>query len=393
MKVAIVHDWLTGMRGGEKCLEVFCELFPTADLFTLVHLKGKMSQTIERMNIQTSFLQHLPFVEHLYRSYLPLMPTAIEAFDLTQYDLVLSSSHCVAKGVMTRPDTCHICYCYTPMRYAWDQYHLYFSSQRAGRVSKFLLPPIFNYLRLWDVISAARVDHFVSISHHVARRIWKYYRRRSEVIYPPVNTSFFTPEGNPEDYFLLVSALVPYKRTDLAIEVFNRAGWPLKIIGNGPEERNLKAFARRNIEFLGWRSDEELRSYYARCRALIFPGEEDFGIVPLEAQATGRPVIAFGQGGVLETVIPLNGEDLDEHSSKETLFPTGLFFREQTPDALLKALTLFEKSEDRFQRSKIREHALKFERSLFKEKIERVIVEKFQEYGATGSKEIDAEEV
>lgn len=362
------------MRGGEKCLEILCELFPDADLYTLLHIKGKMSEQIEGMNIITSFLQKLPFVEKRYRYYLPIMPFAIERFDMSRYDLIISSSHCVAKGIVKRPATCHICYCHTPMRYIWDMYHHYFGNGRLGWLSGKTIPLFRDYLRKWDVSSADRVDYFITISENVLLRIKRHYNRESEIIYPPVNTDFFTPLGDDGDYYLMVTAFAPYKRIDLAIEAFNILGYPLKIIGTGQDEKRLKGIAMQNIEFPGWIPDQEIRGYYARCKAFIFPGEEDFGITPLEAQSAGRPVIAYGKGGALETVIPIQKND---HRS---LPPTGVFFYEQTVESLIEAVKYFEDNGSSFSKEKIREHARRFDRSIFKGRIEGVIRDKYEQH-------------
>jgi glycosyltransferase involved in cell wall biosynthesis len=388
MKVAIVHDWLTGMRGGEKCLEVFCELFPDATLFTLLHDKGRLSEPIERMDIKTSFIQKLPFVKKKYRNYLPLFPAAIEQFDLKSFDLILSSSHCVAKGVIPHPESYHICYCYTPMRYVWDLYQEYLRDK--SWLTKKIAPYISNYLRLWDVASSSRVDYFVAISNHVRQRIARYYRRDAEVIYPPVDTELFKPSSSVDEYYLIVSAFVPYKKLDIAILAFNQLGYPLKVIGTGPDEKRLKAIVRsRKIEFLGWQSQRSLGDYYSRCKALIFPGEEDFGITVLEAQASGRPVIAYGKGGVLETVIPYNpplppfnkggGGGITEDS------PTGIFFYEQTPKALISAIRFFEKTIDFFDSTKIRGHVMAFDKGIFKERIKRFIEERHEDFLREGN--------
>lgn len=377
MKVALIHDWLTGMRGGERVLEAFCQLFPQADIFTLLHVKRHLSPEIEQRNIKTSFLQNLPWVSQKYRSYLPLMPIAIEQFNLEGYDLVISCSHCVAKGVITNPDTCHICYCFTPMRYVWDLYHQYFGPKRLGWLSRLLIPPLINYLRIWDSTSAKRVDYFVAISHYVARRIKKYYQRDSRVIYPPINTSFFVPNNRPGDYFLMVTAFAPYKRTDLAIKAFNLLNYPLNIVGTGPEERHLKSIAQKNIRFLGWQPDDALRQLYANCRALIFPGKEDFGLTPLEAQSAGRPVIAYGKGGVLETVIPINPINKEPGGEDS---PTGVFFYEQSSEELARAVKYFETIESIFDPQKIRGHALKFDLANFKERINAFITDKYEEF-------------
>lgn len=383
LKIALIHDWLTGMRGGEKCLEALCEIFPEADIFTLLWKRGSVSRRIEAMKINTSFIQKLPFLGK-YRHYLPLFPTAIELFDLSDYDLVISVSHCVAKGVITRPDTLHICYCLTPMRYVWDMYHSYFGEVRGGRIYKSLIPIFANYLRMWDVGSSIRVEYFIAISTYIANRILKYYGRQADVVYPPVDCSLFKPSERVDDYYLMVTAFAPYKRVDLAIHAFNSLKLPFVIIGTGQDEKRLKNMAGDNIEFLGWQSDETIRDYYSRCKALIFPGVEDFGIVPLEAQACGRPVIAYGLGGICETVLPVNlqqGLALKQPmETKDTLSPTGIFFYEQTATAIINAVKEFEKIQDIFDSANIRKHAVKFDMPIFKEKIKVCIERRYYEY-------------
>ena len=362
MKTAIVHDWLTGMRGGEKVLEVLCELYPSADLITLLHNKGSLSQTIEKMNISTSFIDKLPFKEKKYRNYLPLFPAAIESINFNKYDLIISTSHCVAKGAKPNKNALHICYCHTPMRYVWEMYDEYFGKDKAGLLTSAAMIIFAPYLRKWDVQTSNRVHHFIANSHYVAARIKNYYNREADVIYPPVDASIFQLSEKNENYFLIVSALVPYKKVQIAVEAFNKTGEKLLIVGTGPESDKLKSIAKNNIEFLGWRDNSELANLYAGCRALIFPGIEDFGIVPLEAMACGKPVIAFGQGGALETIIT-DGE-----------IRTGVFFYNQTSADLVKSLRQFDKLI--FNPHKIREHALEFDRVLFKEKLIKYIDEK-----------------
>jgi glycosyltransferase involved in cell wall biosynthesis len=366
MRVALVHDWLTGMRGGERCLEVFCELFPDADLFTLLHVPGSVSAIIEGMGIKTSFIQTLPFSKRGYRKYLPLFPLAIERFDLKGYDLILSCSHCVAKGVIPSPEAIHVSYVLTPMRYAWDMYGAYF-----GKNASRMIPFFVHYLRMWDVTSSQRVDHYLCISKHVASRVQKFYRREAEIIYPPVNVDRFRVCNEPENFFLIVSSFAPYKRIDLAIETFNRLGYRLKIVGSGPEEKRLRGMARSNVEFLGWQPDEAVAELYSKCRALIFPGEEDFGIVPLEAMASGKPVIAYRRGGVLETVVPYG-----EGRETEGEVSTGLFFQEQRVDSMMQALKQFDKIEHYFNPLAIRNHTLQWGREIFKDKIRRYLLRK-----------------
>ncbi|MEO0087422.1 MAG: glycosyltransferase [candidate division WOR-3 bacterium] len=362
MKVAIIHDWLTGMRGGEKVLEVFCEIFPDATIYTLVYNKGKISPIINQMKIKTSILQKFPNIEKNYRYYLPIMPKLIEQFNLKGYDLIISSSHCVAKGVKKFRNQIHICYCLSPMRYMWDMFDEYFKKAKLiTRIGAKIFRP---YLRRWDVKSSERVDFFIADSKNIANKIKKYYQKESKVIYPPVNTNFYQILNKKrEDFFLIVSALVPYKKISLAIETFNELNLPLKIIGTGPEEKKLREIANKNIEFLGWQPDEKLLEYYNKCRALIFPQEEDFGIVPLEAQACGCPVIAYKKGGALETVIENE---------------TGIFFYPQTKEALIKAIKDFENLS--FSPERCRENALRFSRERFYKEIKDFINESVRLY-------------
>ncbi len=354
LKVALVHDWLTGMRGGEKVLEVLCSLFPEADIYALFYFEGLISPVIEQHHIQASFLQRFPFAKRHYRSYLPLFPQAIESFKLENYDLVISTSHCVAKGVISNPEAVHLSYCFTPMRYIWDRRFDYF--ERQGWLKTLAVEPILHYLRTWDTASSGRVTRFVTISEFVRNRIRSYYHRDAVVIYPPVECDRFHLSGSKGDYYLMISAFAPYKKVDQAVLAFNKLGRRLMIVGKGQEEKKIRKLAGRNIEFLGWVDDKELPDLYAGCRALVFPGVEDFGLVPVEVQAAGRPVIAYGRGGVLETVVPY----LDKAHPG-----SGLFFGEQTPQALIRAVEKFEEVEDHFEPKRIREHAMRFDKKRF----------------------------
>jgi len=305
LRVALVHDWLTGMRGGEKCLEVLCRSFPHATLYTLIHRRGSLSPAIESMVIRTSPLQRIPRVFRYYRHLLPFMPLAVRAWRLKDVDLVISLSHCVAKAVVPPPGVPHVCYCFTPMRYAWQGRDAYLESWSDRPLRRALARTMLARLRRWDRATASRVTHFVAISETVRQRIARCYRRDSRVIQPPVDVAFYSPAATvgprAEDY-LVVSALVPYKRIDQAVVACTQSGRPLVVIGEGPERARLEAMAGPSVRFLGWQADDVIRDHYRRCRALLFPGEEDFGIVPIEALACGAPVIALGRGGAAETV-------------------------------------------------------------------------------------------
>jgi glycosyltransferase involved in cell wall biosynthesis len=357
-RVALVHDWLTGMRGGEKCLEVLCERWPEAPLFTLLYKRGAVAPVIADRPIHTSLLGCLPRVERYYRYLLPLMPLAAR-WRLPACDLVVSLSHCVAKAACPPPGVPHLCYCFTPMRYAWHMRQSYFAGQRRGLKAQ-LVEQLLAQLRRWDRASAARVTHFVAISQTVCRRIAECYDRDSRVIYPPVDTDFYTPGAGPrEDHYLVVSAFAPYKRIDLAVAACRQLGRRLVVIGNGQLEQQLLALAGPEVQLLGWQSDAVIRDHLRRCRALLFPGEEDFGIVPVEAQACGTPVIAFGRGGATETVV--TGSARQE--------PTGVLFAEQTPECLADAIACFEKEERHFVLQAARRNALRFNRRRFAEEI------------------------
>jgi glycosyltransferase involved in cell wall biosynthesis len=359
-RIALVHDWLTGMRGGERALEVLCERFPSAELFTLVHVPGSVSPTIERHTIRTSFIQRLPLVRRFYRNYLPLFPAAVERFDLEGFDLVLSVSHCCVKSVVTPPGATHLCYCLTPMRYAWDQFDAYFGPQRIGRLGSAAMRPIMARLSEWDRRTSGRPNRYVAISHYVAGRIARYYNRQAIVVYPPVDTRFFAPDSSQaERYALVVSALVPYKRIDVAIDACRRARIVLKVVGDGPERAALErqsAAGGGAVEFLGRLSDEQIRDLYRRARVVMLPGEEDFGIVPLEAQSCGRPVIALARGGALETVVPdVTGLLVDQ--------PSGEAFA----DAIDRAVNRH------FDSDAIRLHAQAFGRERFGDEMEALV--------------------
>jgi glycosyltransferase involved in cell wall biosynthesis len=358
MRVALVHDWLTGMRGGEKVLEALCELFPHADLYTLLHVRGSVSPAIEQRRIITSPIQRVPFSSRRYRMLLPLFPWAIGRFTFERYDLVISSSSCVAKGAVAPRGVPHICYCHSPMRYAWDQFDAYFGPERVGPLaSRWVYRPILTRLARWDAESASRVTRFVANSAHVAGRIRRYYNRRASVVYPPVDTAFFHPDASPtEDHVLVVSALVPYKRIDLAIEACRQAGVRLRIVGDGPERQRLEQQAQGQAVFLGPRSGDALRDEYRRARAVLLPGEEDFGIVPLEAQACGTPVVALARGGALETV-----QDRE----------TGVLFDSPTAGSLAQALARLEVLQ--FDRARLRCHAERFSRARHVEALRVVI--------------------
>ena len=356
-RVVLVHDWLTGMRGGEKCLEFFCRRWPEAPLYTVLHKRGSVSPSIEWRDVRTSFLQMLPRVERYYRYLLPLMPRAV-SWKIPDCDLVLSSSHCVAKGVQPPEGVPHVCYCFTPMRYAWHMRKSYFGERKSPK--SMLINMLLSSLRRWDKKTADRVTHYVAISKTVQKRIRECYERESEVIYPPVDTEFYHPAPGPrEDYYLVVSAFAPYKRLDLCIEACNQLQRKLVIIGQGQNEARLRAMAGPTIEFLGWQPDETIRQHMRTCKALLFPGEEDFGIVPLEAQGCGAPVIAYGRGGATETVIPPGR--LEE--------PTGLWFGEQSADCLVQAMRQFEGLAEDFSPRKIRQHAEKFNTRRFADEI------------------------
>ncbi len=356
MKVALVHDYLTQYGGAERVLAALCELFPRAPIYTLVYNEKLTGGAFKGKIIRPSFIQNIPFSKKNHRIFSPLMPLAIEQFDFSHYDLVISDSSGYAKGVVTKPGIRHLDYCHTPLRYAWDDSHKYLEEFGFPKLLKSIIPFFISYLRIWDREASSRVDKFIANSEFVKERIKKYYNRESSVLNPPVDASRFSISEDISDYYLMVGRLVAYKRFDLAISVFNELGWKLKIIGDGPERNRLEKMAKGNIEFLGLVSDSTLPKYYSRARALIFPQEEDFGIVPLESMASGRPVVAFRGGGALETV-------------EENL--TGRFFDFQTTSSLYDTIRDFKESY--FDSQYIREHALKYDKAVFKQKFMDVV--------------------
>ncbi len=366
MKIAILHDHLTQEGGAEKVLKIFHEMYPEAPIFTLVYDKKKMGNLVNPTLIRTSFLQKIPWVRNNYQWLLPLMPIATERHNLNEFDLVLSSSSAFAKGVITKPDTIHICYCHTPTRYLWTDTHSYVKELTKGKWIKPIIHVALSYLRLWDRLSADRVDYFIANSKTVQGRITKYYRRASSIICPPVDVDQFTIRNILGNYFLAGGRLVAYKRFDLVIQAFNRLHLPLKIFGTGPELSRLKAMARPNIEFVGKVTDEERATLYEHCLAYINPQEEDFGITAVEAMAAGRPVIAYAAGGALETVI--EGE-------------TGTFFRDQDFASLITAVLHFKP--EHYSPEKIREHALQFSTAEFKRKIGEYVIDAMKAHNTT----------
>jgi glycosyltransferase involved in cell wall biosynthesis len=365
MKIAIVHDWLVIYAGAERVLEEMLAVYPDADLYSLIEFLPESERGfLGGRPVRTSFLQRLPGARNHYRNYLPLMPLAVEQFDLSAYDLVISSSHAVAKGVLTGPDQLHICMCYSPMRYAWDLQHQYLRETGLDRGLKGMLTRwLLHRMRLWDARTADGVDRFIAISNFIARRIWKSYRRESTVIYPPVDVERFTPDGTREDFYVTASRMVPYKRIDLIVEAFAAMpGRRLIVIGDGPESRRIRGRAGPNVTFLGHQPFEVLRDHLRRARAFVFAAEEDFGIAPLEAQASGTPVIAYGKGGVLET---LQGLD--------SARPTCVYFFEQATAAVIRAVEEFERESGRISPAACRENALRFAPGRFRRELADVV--------------------
>lgn|SRR3989344_2398008 len=352
MKIALVHEYLNQFGGAERVLQVLSAMFPDAPIYTLFYDKKATGRVFEGKEIRTSFLQKFPFINSQHRFFPLLMPLAIEQFDFSDFDTIISISSSFSKGIITKPGTRHICYCLTPPRFLWDDSQKFADDSDLPFIVKKLMPPLITYLRIWDREAALRVDEFWSISSFVSKRVSKYYNKDSTVIYPPVNISKFNISNNVGDHFFMAGRLVAYKRFDLAVRVFTKLGLPIKIAGTGPEMKKLKNIAGDNIEFLGLVSDEELANLYAHAKAFMFPQEEDFGITPLEAMASGRPVIAYRSGGAIETVI----ENV-----------TGIFFDEQTEESIEGALSVF--NTINFNSDDCRKRALDFDIDVFKQAI------------------------
>ena len=374
-RIAIVHYWFVNHRGGERVIESIASMFPQADIFSLVVDPDSLPASLRTRAIHTSFLQNIPGGTRWHRRFLPLYPLALEQFDLAGYDLVLSSESGPAKGVLTSAKTCHVCYCHSPMRYLWDFYHRYKNGSNFGSFSRPFFTLASHYLRVWDSCSANRVDYFVANSRNVASRIRKHYRRDSAVIYPPVEVGAGYISGNTDDYYLAVGQLVDYKRFDLTISACNRLGRQLHIVGDGEQYSRLRRLAGSTIHFLGALSDADLREEYAHCRALLFPGEEDFGMVPVEALSFGRPVIAYGCGGVTETVYGFYA-DAPIHPGDHS----GVFFREQSVESLIQALEEFERAERHFSRASIKQQAERFSPQRFQTSLSLFLAEKWEEF-------------
>ena len=368
MKKALIHDWFSTYAGAEKCVESFTDIWDDFEIYSLIDfLSGAdRDKILKGKRAHTSFIQKLPFAKDKYRNYLPLFPLAIEQFDLSDYDVVLSSSHAVAKGVLTHSNQLHIAYVHTPIRYAWDLYHQYLrESGLDGGLKGMLAKYFLHKIRIWDASTANRVDHYVANSRYIARRIKKTYGKPSDIIYPPVDVDKFTLREAKEDFYLTASRMVPYKKIDLIVEAFSQTDKRLLVIGDGPDMAKIKSKAGKNVELLGFASDETMADLMGRAKAFVFAAEEDFGITPVEAQACGTPVICFGRGGARETV--LDGE-------------SGLYFMEQNTKELLAAVAKFEQNYDKFEPVKIRENSLKFSRARFEAEIKSYVEKKYEEF-------------
>ncbi|MBO9130021.1 glycosyltransferase family 4 protein [Bacillus sp. 165] len=370
MKIAIVHDWLVTYAGAEKVLEQILDVFPEADLFSVVDFINENERTfIKNKKVTTTFIQKLPLAQNKYRNYLPLMPFAIEQLDLSKYDIIISSSHAVAKGVITGPDQLHISYVHSPIRYAWDLQHQYLREAGLNKGIKGLLARyMLHKIRNWDYRTANGVDVFLSNSEFISRRIWKVYRRESKVIYPPVDISSFSLKRGKEDFYLTASRMVPYKKIDTIVEAFtNMPNKKLVVIGDGPDFNKIKAKAGSNVQMLGYQPFDVLKEHMQNAKAFVFAAEEDFGITPVEAQACGTPVIAYGKGGALETIKGL-----------EYSHPTGIHFGGQTPESIQNAVREFEMNEGIFNADRCRENAMRFSEDRFKEELKNLVIEEYE---------------
>ncbi len=365
MKKALVHDWFKDFAGAEKCVESFTNIWDDFEVYSLIDFLSDKDREIilKGKKANTSFIQNLPFSKSKYRNYLPLFPLAIEQFDLTEYEVIISSSHAVAKGVLTRPDQLHISYVYSPIRYAWDLHFQYLRESGLNKGFKGWLAKYFLHkIRLWDVSTANRVDHYIAISHYIAKRIEKIYGKKADVIYPPVDTTSFTIGDTTENYYVTSSRMVPYKKIDLIVEALSQTSHKLIVIGTGPDWEKIKAKAGKNIELVGYQSFEEMKRIIQKAKAYIFAAEEDFGIAPIEAQACGIPVVAYGKGATLETIIG----NFDKIEATDT----GIFFKEQTVDSLLGAIEMFEREGGIFDKHIIRNNALRFSKERFEKEFE-----------------------
>ena len=373
MKLALIHDWLNQRGGAEDVLENFVDLYPNSPLYTSMYWREGMPVHWRSWDVRTSFIDRLPFVYKKQQIYFPFYPHAFETFDLSSHEVVLSNKSGFCHGVITGPETMHICYCLTPTRYVW-RYNQYAEQESLGRITRSVLTPFLTYMRLWDRLAADRVNHFIAISEEIRRRIAKIYRRDSVIIHPPVDTERFEPSTHTEDYYLFVGRLVPYRRLDVLIQAFNELGRPLYIAGSGRDRERLEAMANSNIKFLGYVPDESLPDLMSRCRAFMFPGEEDFGIAPIQAMAAGRPVIAYAGGGSLETVVD----------------GAGVLFDNQSVRDIVQAVEEFDTNS--ISPAFIRSHAEKFDTKVFKRKIAEFVEEKYDDFCAGDSIPLETRE-
>ncbi len=377
MNIAIVHEWFVNYAGAERCIESFLNIWPDADIFSLVDFLNpdERTQILKGRHAHTSYIQNLPFAEKSHRKYLPLFPNAIEKFDLSGYEVIISSSHSVAKGVRTKKDQLHICYCHTPMRYAWDEAEMYLEEANLNKgIKGFAARKIIEYLRRWDKKSAENVTWFIANSNYIAKKIKRIYNRESDVIYPPVDTKKFPVSGNKKNFYVTASRLVPYKRVDIIVDAFTKMpDKKLIVIGSGPEKEKLKMKAGANIEFAGFLDADSMVKYMQEARAFVFAAEEDFGIVPLEALSCGTPVIALNKGGTAETI-------------RDGI--TGIHFNEQTAEDLIDGVTRFEEKHDAFDPKKLHEYAEQFDRSVFEDRMKKYVSDKFSFFYNEGKKQI-----